>query len=106
MYKPLRQSHHKIKSIDNGKSKPMIKILPAQSGEALAHVITLSGEYVRWMISEIEKHYPDLDIEEYKAEHQYDDIHKKFPGEHVPPDGCLLLAMNGKDVAGCIAIGR
>ena len=59
------------------------------------------------MIAEIEKQYPQLDIESFKAEHSYDDIHKKFPGEHIPPDGCLLLAT--KDIplpVGCIALGK
>ena len=84
----------------------MIKIIPAQSGEALTHFITLTREYVTWMIAEIEKQYPQLDIEAFKAEHSYDDIRKKFPGEHVAPHGCLLLAMKDDTVAGCIALGR
>lgn len=84
----------------------MIEIVPAQSGEALEHVITLSQEYVSWMISEIKKHYPDLDINEFTSEHTYDDIRKKFPGEHVPPRGCLLIAKNEDRVCGCIALGR
>src|SRR5262249_22924042 len=40
------------------------------------------------------------------SEHSYDDIRKKFPGEHVPPDGCLLIAKNGEHVCGCVALGR
>ena len=88
------------------KSHPMIEIIPAQSGEALEHVITLSQEYVSWMISEIQQRYPDLDIQEFRSEHTYDDIRKKFPGEHVPPHGCLLIAKNEDQVCGCIALGR
>ena len=84
----------------------MIEIVSAQSGEALEHVITLSQEYVSWMISEIKTHYPDLDINEFTSEHTYDNIRKKFPGEHVPPHGCLLIAMNDDQVCGCIALGR
>src|SRR5215468_8995328 len=84
----------------------MIEIVPAQDGEALEHIITLSHEYVTWMISEIRVRYPELDINEFTSEHDYDDIRKKFPGEHVPPDGCLLIALKGEEVCGCVALGR
>src|SRR5689334_7856343 len=84
----------------------MIETIPAQSGEALEHFITLSQEYVTWMIAEIPKHFPELDISEFTSEHEYDDVRKKFPGEHVPPDGCLLIALSDGKVAGCVALGR
>jgi len=84
----------------------MIEIVSAQSGEALEHMITLSHEYVTWMLDEISKQYPELDIDEFTSEHEYDDIRKKFPGEHIPPKGCLLIAMKDKKVAGCIALGQ
>src|SRR5215510_13177504 len=86
--------------------RPMIEIVSAQTGEALEHVITLSYEYVTWMVAEIRNQYPELDINEFTSEHDYDDIRKKFPGEHVPPDGCLLIALNGEEVCGCVALGR
>jgi len=84
----------------------MITIVSAQSGEPLEHFITLSQEYVAWMVAEITTHYPDLDLKEFTSEHEYDDIRKKFPGEHVPPDGCLLIAKSDDKAIGCIAIGR
>lgn len=84
----------------------MIEIVAAQAGEPLEHVIKLSHEYVTWMIGEIKQQYPELDIAEFTSEHDYDDIRKKFPGEHVPPDGCLLVAMKDDEAAGCIALGR
>ena len=31
---------------------------------------------------------------------------KKFPGEHVPPYGCLLLAVDGQQAAGSIALAK
>jgi len=84
----------------------MIEIVSAQSDDALEALIQLSQEYVDWMITEIRHHYPDLDINEFAAEHTYDDIRQKFPGEHVPPDGCLLIAKSDGNVCGCIALGR
>jgi ribosomal protein S18 acetylase RimI-like enzyme len=84
----------------------MIEIVSAQTGEALEHLITLAQEYVTWMVAEIRVHYPQLNICEFTSEHAYDDIRKKFPGEHVPPDGCLLIALNDDQVCGCIALGR
>ena len=84
----------------------MIEIVSAQTGAALEHVITLSQEYVMWMIAEIRERYPELDIHEFTSEHEYDDVRKKFPGEHIPPDGCLLIALSDGAVCGCIALGR
>jgi ribosomal protein S18 acetylase RimI-like enzyme len=84
----------------------MIEIIPAQSGEALADMITLAQEYVTWMLGEVRTRYPDLDQNEFAAEHTYDDIRKKFPGEHVPPDGCLMIARQNGVTCGCIALGR
>lgn len=84
----------------------MIEIVSAQAGEALEHVITLSQEYVTWMIAEIRERYPELDINEFTSEHDYDDIRKKFPGEHIPPYGCLLIALSDEKVCGCVALGK
>jgi len=84
----------------------MIEIVSAQTGEAFEHVITLSQEYVTWMIAAIQQHYPALDINAFTSEHEYDDIRKKFPGEHVPPNGCLLVALSDGQVSGCVALGR
>jgi ribosomal protein S18 acetylase RimI-like enzyme len=84
----------------------MIEITAAQTGQALEHLITLSQEYVAWMLAEIRQRYPDLDLREFSSEHEYDDVRKKFPGEHVPPDGCLLIALSDGAVCGCIALGR
>ena len=84
----------------------MIEIVAAQTGEALDHIITLSEEYVTWMITEIRERYPELDLSEFTSEHNYDDVRKKFPGEHTPPDGCLLIAMKDEVASGCVALAR
>jgi ribosomal protein S18 acetylase RimI-like enzyme len=84
----------------------MIDVVSAQTGETLEHFIALAQEYVTWMSAEFRRHYPEADSNEIVSAHDYDDIRKKFPGEHVPPDGCLLLAMNDKQACGCVAIGR
>lgn len=84
----------------------MIEVVAAQTGEALEWVISLTQEYVTWMVDEIQQHYPELDLNEFTSEHEYDNVRKKFPGEHVPPDGCLLLAMQDGMACGCIGLGR
>jgi ribosomal protein S18 acetylase RimI-like enzyme len=84
----------------------MIDIIAAQSGKALEHVITLSQEYVAWMVKEIRQRYPELDTRQFNSEHDYDDIRKKFPGEHVPPHGCLFVALRGDEACGCVALGK
>lgn len=84
----------------------MVEIVRAQTGELLEQFITLAHEYVTWMVAEIQIHYPQLDIAAFTSEHAYDNIRQKFPGEHVPPDGGLLVAVEGDQAAGCIALGR
>jgi hypothetical protein len=63
----------------------MLEIIPAQTGDALTHLMTLSQEYAAWMLAEVQTRYPVSGLSEFAAEHEYDDIHKKFPGDHVPP---------------------
>jgi ribosomal protein S18 acetylase RimI-like enzyme len=84
----------------------MIEIVPAPSGEAFEQFIGLALEYVTWMRGEIQTQYPQLDLTTFAAEHAYDDIRKKYPGDSVSPNGCLLIAMNEGRVCGCIALGR
>jgi hypothetical protein len=62
----------------------MITIISAEAGEALEQFITLSQEYLEWMIAEIQDHYSALDIVEFTSEHDYDDIRKKFPRRTCP----------------------
>lgn len=84
----------------------MIEIVPAQSGEALEALIKLSQEYVEWMVAELRVRYPAFKLDEMTSKHEYDDVRKKFPGEHVPPDGCLLIAKSDGAICGCIALGK
>lgn len=84
----------------------MIEIVPAGAGGALEQFIALAGEYLNWTVAEIPGHFPDLDLAEFTAEHEYDDLRRKFPGEHVPPHGALFLALDGAEACGCIALGR
>jgi GNAT superfamily N-acetyltransferase len=84
----------------------MIEIAPAQNGEAFEQFIDLSLEYVTWMTAEIRIQYPQLDLATFASEHSYDDIRKKYPGDSVPPKGCLLIALNDGVACGCIALGR
>jgi N-acetylglutamate synthase-like GNAT family acetyltransferase len=84
----------------------MIEIVAAQTGEPFGHFITLAQEYVTWMSAEIRQQYPGLNLYEFVSDHAYDDLRKKFPGIHVPPDGCLLIALNEGQPCGCVALGR
>ncbi|MBI1282562.1 MAG: GNAT family N-acetyltransferase [Anaerolineaceae bacterium] len=84
----------------------MIEIMAAQSGETLEALITLAQEYVDWMVGEFRARYAEFKLDEMTSKHEYDDVRKKFPGEHVPPDGCLLIAKSGEAICGCIALGR
>ena len=84
----------------------MIEIVAADTSALINEALRLSQEYVEWMIATIRIQYPDLDLAEFTSEHEYDDVRKKFPGEHVPPYGRLLVALSDGKVGGCIALGR
>lgn len=84
----------------------MIQIVPADTEAHIQSAITLSQEYVTWMIAAIREHYPELDLAEFTSEHDYDDLRQKFPGEHVPPDGRLYVALNDGQAGGMIALGK
>lgn len=84
----------------------MIQIVPADNEARIHHAITLSQAYVSWMSAAIREHYPELDLAEFTTEHDYDDLRRKFPGEHVPPYGRLYVALNNGQAGGMIALGR
>ncbi|MEM6281043.1 MAG: GNAT family N-acetyltransferase [Chloroflexota bacterium] len=83
----------------------MLQIISAQDSK-LPEFLSLANDYVSWMLSEIPEHFPELDVDTFAAEHSYDDLSKKFPGDHVTPHGCLLVAMVDERAAGCIALGK
>jgi GNAT superfamily N-acetyltransferase len=84
----------------------MMHIVTAETEAQVQQVVALAQEYAAWMVALIRRHYPELDLTQFTAEHEYDDVHKKYPGEHVPPYGRLFLALNGDQVGGCVALGK
>ncbi len=84
----------------------MIQIVPADTEDRIHAAITLSQQYVSWMTAAIRQHYPELDLAEFTSEHDYDDLRRKFPGEHVAPFGRLYIALNDGHAGGMIALGR
>ena len=84
----------------------MIEIVPATAPDTIESMIALATEYVTWMLAEVRVQYPQLDTTEFASERSYDDIRKKFPGEHIAPFGGLFIAISEGEVCGCIALGR
>jgi ribosomal protein S18 acetylase RimI-like enzyme len=84
----------------------VIQIIPATTDEHIQAAKQLSAAYIRWIIDAIRETYPKLDIEQFIGEHDYDESGAKFPGEYVPPDGRLLVALDDNQVCGCIALGK
>ncbi len=84
----------------------MVEVVRADSGEPLERVIELSQEYAAWVVAEAKRRYPGLDADAFASERDYDDVRKKYPGEHVPPHGCVLLASDRGVACGCVAVGR
>jgi N-acetylglutamate synthase-like GNAT family acetyltransferase len=84
----------------------MIEIAVAQTGDALEQFIALAQDYVTWMTAEIQMRYPSTILNELISEHDYDDVRQKFPRDHIPPQGCLLIATDEGQVCGGIALGK
>lgn len=84
----------------------MIEIIQATTEGHIADVIALSHEYVTWMLDTLKQTYPDVDTESFLQAHSYENVQARFPGEYVPPDGRLLLALNEGKVCGCIALAK
>jgi putative acetyltransferase len=71
----------------------MTKLSRAQSDEDLRNVRELISEYVASL---------GFDL---RFQH-FDDEFAELPGDYAPPDGCLLLAMQEKKTAGCVALRK
>ena len=67
-----------------------MQIIPAYSDEHLAGIRELFIEYANWL--EV-----DLCFQNFNQELA------DLPGRYAPPEGCLLLATQGTEVAGCVA---
>jgi ribosomal protein S18 acetylase RimI-like enzyme len=72
---------------------PAVRIVDAEGAVSLAIARTLICEYVDWLAIDLE--YQDLEREL-----------ALFPGDYAPPQGALLLAQAGADIAGCVALRR
>ncbi len=64
-----------------------------ESGEDLEHIRTLFREYADSLGF-------DLDFQDFQRE--FDGL----PGDYSPPDGCLLLAKEGSQFIGCVALRK
>jgi GNAT superfamily N-acetyltransferase len=84
----------------------MIKVISVQSDELVEHVISLAQEYLSGIHSEARVQYAGFNTDDLFSGHAYDDLRKKFPGEHVPPYGNLFVAFSGDKPAGCVALAR
>ena len=84
----------------------MIHITPATTPDHIEQMITLSNEYVMWMLDEVRQRYPAINLNNFAADHSYHDIRKKYPGEHVPPHGAMFLATADGELCGCVALGK
>jgi putative acetyltransferase len=71
----------------------MTKFFRAESEEDLRHVRELISEYVASL---------DFDL---RFQH-FDEEFVELPGEYARPDGCLLLAMQETEIAGCVALRK
>lgn len=70
-----------------------MKLIQAKSDEEIRHARELFEEYAAWL--------------EYNLCFQnFEKELAGLPGDYVPPDGHLLLAVDGDQVAGCVALRK
>jgi putative acetyltransferase len=70
-----------------------IKLIQVESGEYLEHIKELFNEYAESLGF-------NLSFQNFHREYT------ELPGEYAIPDGCLLLALYDKKVAGCVALRK
>ena len=68
-----------------------MQIRQAITPEQIGAILELFEEYAAWL-------QIDLCFQSFAAEVA------TLPGLYAPPRGCLLLAMQGEDIAGCVAL--
>lgn len=71
----------------------MIKIIPAESEKDLEIVRKLFKEYAKSLGF-------DLSFQDFKKELT------ELPGDYTPPFGCILLAKDKEQIAGCLALRK
>jgi len=69
------------------------EIIRAQSIEEVEHARALFKKYAAWLESDLCFQNFDKELGE-------------LPGEYAPPTGCLLLAIEDKRIAGCVALRK
>ena len=71
----------------------MIEIVPAHTPDQIEEARQLFKEYAAWL--EIDLCFQNFDVEL-----------AGLPGDYAPPRGRLLLAVDGDQIAGCIALRK
>lgn len=71
----------------------MLEIVSITKGENLARARELFLAYAEWIGI-------DLSFQNFNEELE------NLPGDYAPPDGCLLLALDGEKAAGCVALRK
>jgi len=71
----------------------MIRIVRVKSDNQIEHIRILFKEYQESLGF-------DLSFQKFAKELT------ELPGEYAPPDGCLMLAIQGKQAVGCVALRK
>lgn len=82
----------------------MISVITPESDAQLDQVRHLIHEFVNWL----RQYHPDYlhVINEYFEGSEFKHELDTLPGRYSAPEGCLLLALNGDQPAGCIALRK
>ena len=81
-----------------------MQIFAPHSAEQLDQVRALMRAFVAW---HHERHVQDAHlIDAYFDREAFEQELATLPGDYAPPDGALLLAVDGGEAAGCVALRR
>jgi putative acetyltransferase len=72
-----------------------VEIVDVETPQHLEHIRQLFREYFRWVEDDLGF---DIGYQGVEAELA------ALPGYYAPPKGCLLLALDGSEAAGCVAL--
>lgn len=89
---------------DDDRRNRYVGIVRAESDEQIAQARELMRAFVSWLRDRYGER--SWQVDNYYEAGEWERELASLPGEYAPPEGCLLLALDGDEPAGCISMKR